>query len=73
MIIKPIIKNNFRGHSESGYYRPKAIATHASKLLETLLLRHIDVFLDTSSNQFEFKTYFSTEMCIYGLNESLNY
>ena len=71
--IKPILKNNLRDPSESGNYRPIAVATCASKLLEKVILHRMEIFLQTSSNQFGFKKYHSTDMCIYALKETINY
>ena len=50
--IVPIVKNKCRNLSNSNNYRPIAIATIASKVLESLIIVKCEDFLYTSDNQF---------------------
>ena len=56
-------------HSNSSNYRPIALATNISKLLESILLLKCEENLCTSANQFGFKKAHGTELCIYTLGE----
>ena len=66
--IVPIVKNKC-GNLSNNNYRPIAIATITSKVLELLILVKCEEFLYTSDNQFGFKSGHSTEFCIYSLQE----
>ena len=65
----PIIKNKCGNISSSNNYRPIALATIISKLLDSILLMKCEDNLCTSANQFEFKKVDRTELCIYTLRE----
>ena len=67
--IVPIIKNKCGNISSSNNYRPIALATIISKLLESILLKKCEEYLYTSTNQFGFKKAHGTELCIYTLRE----
>lgn len=71
--IIPLIKNKLKDSADPGNYRPIAITTIASKILEFLLLSRLNPFLHTSDNQFGFKANHSTDACIYILKELINY
>ena len=71
--LVPLIKNKLKDPSDPGNYRPIAITTISSKLLESLLLSRLRHYLYTSDNQFGFKSQHSTDTCIYLLKETLNY
>ena len=73
VLIRPIIKNKLNDPRDSSNYRPIAIATSASKLVEKLIMERLVTYLGTSSNQFGFKKYHSVDMCIYALKETINY
>ena len=68
-IIAPIIKNKSGDLSDNNNYRPIALATIASKLVESLILSRATPFLITCDNQFGFKKHHSTEMFIFLLKE----
>ena len=53
--IVPIVKNKSANLSDSNNYRPIAIATITSKLLESVLLLKCSDYLTTCDNQFWFK------------------
>lgn len=69
----PLIKNKLKDAADPGNYRPIAITTIASKILESVLLVRLLPFLHTTDNQFGFKANHSTDTCIYILKELLNY
>ena len=71
--IIPLIKNKLKNPSDPGNYRPIAITTIASKILEHLLLNRLQPYLYTTNNQFGFKANQSTDACIYLLKEMINY
>ena len=65
----PIIKNKCGNISSSNNYRPIALATIISKLLESTSLMKYEKYLCTATNQFGFKKAHGTELCIYTLRE----
>ena len=67
--IVPIIKNKCGSISSSNNYRPIALATIISKLLESILLMKCEEYLCTSANQFGYKKAHGSELCIYTLRE----
>ena len=71
--IVPIVKNKCGNISESNNYRPIALATIISKLFESVLLLKCEDYLSTCSNQFGFKKGHITDLCIYALNEYIEY
>ena len=64
VILVPIIKDKSGKINSKDNYRPIAIASTMSKLLEILLLDRLSNYLLTSSNQFGFKAKHSTDACI---------
>ena len=69
----PLIKSKLKDAADPGNYRPIAITTISSKILESLLLSRLKPYLNTTDNQFGFKSQHSTDTCIYLLKEMLNY
>ena len=67
--IVPVIKNKCGSLTDCNNYRPIAIATITSKLLESNILLKCEEYFFTSDNQFGFKAGHSTEFCIYSLLE----
>ena len=72
-IIVPIVKNKCENLCDTNNYRPIAPATLMSKLFESVILLKRETFLETCPNQFGFKKAHSTEMCIYVLNEMIEF
>ena len=68
-ILVPIVKNLNGNIQDTGNYRPIAVATVISKLLERFILSQISPFLNTSHNQFGFKPKHSTDMSIFLFNK----
>ena len=52
-------------------YRPIALASVVSKVVEIVIYNRISVYLDTCPNQFGFKRNHSSDQCIYVLKESI--
>ena len=59
--------------SDANNYRPIALVTAASKILELVLLNYIESLIDTSHTQFGFKRKHATDLCIYFLKMLYNY
>merc|ERR1711895_171568 len=55
VVLVPIIKDKSGKINSKDNYRPIAIASTMSKLLEIILLERLSKFLLTSSNQFKLK------------------
>ena len=72
-VIVPILKNKNGNHQDCGNYKLIATATVVSKLFEQVILINIKNFLDTTDNQFGFKTKHSTDMCIFLLKQAIFY
>ena len=66
--IVPIVKNKSGNLFDSNNYRPIALATIASKILESVLLIKSGECLTSCDNQFGFKPSHSTDLCIYNEN-----
>ena len=73
VLIVPILKNSQKNPSDSGSYRPIAIASAISKIFEAILLTRLEYYLQSSSHQFGFKKSNSTETCIFAIKETINY
>ena len=71
VILVPIIKDKSGKINSKDNYRPIAIASIMSKLLEKLLLERLNNYLITSCHQFGFKPKHSTDACIYVLKETV--
>ena len=59
--------------SDTSNYRPVAVATVMSKLLEHFILFNISLFLGTTDNQFGFKAGHSTDKCTFLLKPTASY
>ena len=70
--LVPIIKDKAGKINSSDNYRPIALASVLSKVLERIILNRLEHFLLTSDNQFGFKPKHGTDMCIFALNEVLD-
>ena len=72
VVLIPIIKNKCGNISSKDNYRPIALASVVSKLLEVIVLNRLENILTTNANQFGFKKGHGTDQCIYVLKEVLN-
>ena len=54
-------------------YRPIALASLISKLFECIILQRCENFLETTDNQFAYKSHHSTDMALFLLKQTLEY
>ena len=71
-VIIPVIKNKSGDATDKHNYRPIAMSTTMSKVLELLMLPKIDSYLYTTDNRFVFKQNHGTDMCIYALRQTID-
>ena len=69
IILVPVIKDKAGKVNQKDNYRPIALASIASKMVETILLGRMAIHLETNCNQFGFKPQLGTDTCIYVLKE----
>ena len=72
VILIPIIKNKAGNINSIDNYRPIALASVLSKVIEIILLSRIESYLVTKPNQFGFKAKHGTDQCIYVLKEIIH-
>ena len=65
VVLVPVIKDKCRKINDSDNYRPIALASVISKVVEKILLNRMSDLLTTTSNQFGFKSKLGTDTCIY--------
>ena len=73
VVIIPLLKCKSKDPSAVDNYRPIAIATALSKVLEQILLRRLEGYLGTADSQFGFKSSHGTEMAIFSLKQTVAY
>ena len=69
VVLVPIIKNKCGNINSKDNYRPIALASIISKVMERIVLNRIENNLVTNANQFGFKKGHGTDQCIYVLKE----
>jgi hypothetical protein len=72
-VIVPIVKDVKGDVSCKNNYRPIAITSVLSKIIENLILDRYDALLCTTDNQFGFKSNGSTDMCVFTLKQVIEY
>ena len=72
VILVPIIKNKAGNINSINNYRPIALASILSKIIEYIILDRIELQLATNANQYGFKRGHGTDQCIYVLKEIAN-
>ena len=72
VVLVPILKCKTANAGSSSNYRPIAITTAASKLLELIIQHRIDQFTQTSCSQFGFKSQHGCDMAIFSFKECVN-
>ena len=72
IVLVPIIKNKAGNVNSKDNYRPIALASVLSKLVEYIMLNRMDDLLTTTYNQFGFKKYHWIDQCVYLLKEALS-
>ena len=65
-VLVPVIKDKVGKLCSSDNYRPIALASVLSKLMETLILSRIERFVLSADNQFGFKRNLGTDLCTKG-------
>jgi len=71
-LIVSLVKDKKGNISDKDNYRPIAITTVFSKVLELIILGKFENYLLTSDNQFGFRKHHSTDMCVFILKEICN-
>ena len=69
VLLVPVIKNKTGKISSKDNYRPIALASVLSKVLERILLDRLELYLLTNDNQYGFKRKHGTDMCVFALKE----
>ena len=72
VVVVPVIKDKSGQISAKDNYRPIALASIMSKILELIILDRIETCLLTSNNQFGFKQGHGTDQCIFAFKEILD-
>ena len=67
VVLVPIVNDTRASVCSTSNYRPVALASIMSKLLEKIILNRISDNLVANPNQFGFKPKHNTEMCIFAL------
>ena len=73
VVLIPLLKCRSKDPSDTNNYRPIAIATSMSKVLEQVLLVRLQDYLHTADSQFGFKAAHGTEMAIFALKQTVEY
>lgn len=73
VIVIPLLKCKTKDPSDINNYRPIAIATSISKVLEQIILARLQTHLFTADSQFGFKEGHGTEMAIFALKQTVEY
>ena len=72
VMLVPVIKDKAGKISSKDNYRPIALASVISKLVEVIMLDRIEMYMITIPNQFGFKMKHGTDQCIYVLKEIID-
>ena len=72
-VIIPIVKSKKGDISSMENYRPIAITTIISKVIELLILDKYSSLFSTHDNQFGFKSNHGTDLCIFALQQVIEY
>ena len=73
VVLVPIVKDKTGNLGAKDNYRPIAMASATSKILERVILNRCSAQLSTGHHQFGFKANHSTDMAIYALKEITDY
>ena len=72
VLLVPVIKDRTGKVGCMNNYRPIALASILSKVMERILLDRVNIYISSLDNQFGFKPKHGTDMCIYALKEIVN-
>ena len=73
VVLCPIVKDKTGDVTDKGNYRPIALATVCSKILEKVILKRCRLGLVTSDHQFGFKNGHSTDMAVFAFKEIVDH
>ena len=73
VVIIPLLKCKSKDPADVNNYRPIAIATALSKVLEQVLLSRLARYLWTADSQIGFKQAHGTEMTIFALKQTVDF
>ena len=73
VVIIPLLKCTFKDPADVNNYRPIAISTDLSKVLEQVLLSRLARYLWTADSQFGFERAHGTEMAIFAFNLTVDF
>ena len=73
VVLVPVLKDKAGKITSKDNYRPIALASVVSKIVEIILYNRIIMYIDTRPNQFGFKKKHGTDMGIYVLKEFIDY
>ena len=71
--LSPIVKDKSGDATDKNNYRPIALTTVCSKLIEIIILNRYEELFNVSNNQFGFRKNSSTDMCIYAFKQVIDY
>ncbi len=69
VLLVPVVKNKTGKLTSLDNYRPIALASILSKVLEGILMDRLAEYIVSTDNQFGFKNKHGTDLCIYALKE----
>ena len=69
----PLLKSKHGDLCSADSYRPIALASVMSKILESVILVKYKDYFSTSHNQFDFKPNHATDRCLFVLKELIDY
>ena len=72
VLLVPVVKEKTGKISSIDNYRPIALASVLSKVLERILLERMQDYILTTDEQFGFKSKHGTDMCVYALKEAVS-
>ena len=72
VVLVPIIKDKVGKLNSSDNYRPIALASVLSKVMETIILSRLEKYILSTDSQFGFKRKHGTDMCIFALKDILD-
>ena len=72
VLLVPVVKDKAGKISSLDNYRPIALASILSKVLELIMLDRINELIYSTDNQFGFKAKHGTDLCIFALKEIVN-
>ena len=71
--ISPVIKDKAGDSSDKSNYRPIALTSVITKVIERIILHKFSDYFISSAHQFGFKAGLSTDICIYTLKEIVDF